>query len=47
MGIVIPKTVSSILFIHIRIDTFRRSNIGQTTSGYETCQDKNNIYNLR
>jgi len=30
--------------IHIHIDTFRSSNIGHTTNGQETCQDKNNIY---
>jgi hypothetical protein len=45
IGNAIPKTVSSILFSNILIDTFRRSNIGQMTSGYETCQD-NNIYNV-
>jgi hypothetical protein len=33
--------------IHIHTDTFHRSNIGQTTNGYETCQDKNNIYTIR
>jgi len=33
--------------IHIYINTFCRSNIGKMTDGYETCQDKSNIYSFR
>lgn len=35
------------IHIHIHIDTFCRSSIGETTNGYETCQDNNNIYTIR
>jgi hypothetical protein len=31
--------------IHIYINIFCRSNIGRMIDGYETCQDKNNVYN--
>jgi len=33
--------------IHIHTNSFCRSSVGQTTSGYETCQDKKNIYSIR
>jgi len=39
--------IASEFHFHIHIDTFCRSSIGQTTNGYETCQVKNNIYNIR
>jgi hypothetical protein len=33
--------------IHMYINTFCISSIGKMTDGYETCQDKNNIYSFR
>jgi len=41
------KHVHIHIHIHIHIDTFRTSNIGETTNGYETCHDKDNIYTIR
>jgi len=33
--------------MHIHIDAFHRSSIGQMKNGYEACQGKNNIYSNR